>query len=146
VDLVCREVRQRSEPFGGMQVIFVGRLFSTSANRKKYIQKMEMIAISGYLKKKWHVLRTNLRRGACKTYRVAIFLSNTAKMSAQFLSILSAIRKILSDWNIWPHIEARKVLKTSLPADSPKAFHSQCRCGSCKYRRAIKNYYSGKEI
>lgn len=120
VEAVCREVRQNSEAFGGLQVIFVGDFFQlppiVKRDEEEILQqtliKGENKPIFAYESKAWK-----------NAEPVICYLSEQYRQDDEdFLNILSAIRTNTFSEYHFEKIESRKVNKTELPKDIPKLF------------------------
>lgn len=126
IEAVCREVRQSSEAFGGLQVVFVGDFFQLPPVIKKVIEKniqieedlqMTMIEsedeqIFAYDSPAWQRSRP-----------VVCYISEQYRQDDEdFLSILSAIRKDDFRNEHLKKIESRVVDESDFPQNVPKLF------------------------
>lgn len=119
VDAVCREIKRRPEPFGGIQVVLVGDFFQlppimkTEAERNgQAVLMKEPSARFAYGSPAW--ARANL---------VVCYLTEQHRQDDHdFLSILSAIRNNAFGGNHLRHIEARKIQHNRTPDGAPKLF------------------------
>ncbi len=123
VDAVCREVRQSSEAFGGLQVIFVGDFFqlppivkTAPENRNDDDQTLfteeEKPLLFAYQSAAW---------GRAKP--LVCYLSEQYRQDDQiFLTLLSAIRQNTFTTEHLSHIERRKNTHGTTPVGIPKLF------------------------
>ncbi len=123
VDAVCREVRSSSDPFGGLQVIFVGDFFQlppvvrntqeagNDDNQTLFIDD-EKPNLFAYQSSAWR-----------RATPIVCYLSEQYRQDdTEFLSILSAIRSDSFNETHLAHIQSRKLVRTDLPKDTPKLF------------------------
>lgn len=117
VDAVCRSVKRIEEPFGGMQVVFVGDFFQLPpVNPHTYAgvgvnRAQEKIAFA-YDSPAWEAARP-----------VACYLTEQHRQDDNiFLAILSAIRRNAFDDDHAAHLVARKVERGALPDSVPRLF------------------------
>lgn len=119
VDVVCREIKQMTKPFGGMQVILVGDFFQLppivrraedSSGQAELIEKIP--TLFAYDSPSW----TKLNPTIC-------YLTEQYRQDdSNFLEILSSIRRnVFSDDHL-RRIETRKIEYLSAPAGVPKFF------------------------
>ncbi len=109
VDAVCREIKQSPEPFGGMQVVFVGDFFQLPPIIKT---EEESLARFAYDSSSWGRLNP-----------IVCYLTEQYRQDDHdFLSMLSAIRRNAFGNNHLRHIEARKIEYYSAPEGAPKLF------------------------
>ena len=119
VDAICKEVKQNREPFGGLQVIFVGDFFQLPPIVKKNTDEDPQIALIelnqadfAYDSPAW--LEAN---------PVVCYLSEQYRQDdSVFLKILSAIRSDTFGEEHLVSISKRKVSSNSLPVNIPKLF------------------------
>lgn len=119
VDAVCREVKQNSEPFGGLQVVFVGDFFQlppiVKAERGDNYQDT--------------LMESPVARFACdspaweRARPIVCYLTEQHRQDDKtFLSILSSIRTNDFNEDHMVHIEKRKITHSSAPTGIPKLF------------------------
>ena len=119
VDAVCREVKQNSEPFGGLQVVFVGDFF----------QLPPIVRVGRSEDRQGLLIESPVARFACdstaweKARPIVCYLTEQHRQDDDiFLSILSAIRSNDFDEEHMGHIEKRKIAHSSAPKGVPKLF------------------------
>ena len=135
VDAVCREVRQNSEAFGGLQVVFVGDFFqlppimkpvrphdSFGTGGKNNEYEEESVQISLLPNEKQSIFAYD-----CPAWKnakpIICYISEQYRQDDKnFLSILSAIRHNDFKKEHLEKIESRKVDKKNLPKNVPKLF------------------------
>ncbi len=122
IDMVCREIKQASEPFGGIQIILVGDFFQLPPVVKR--EEMET--------EKQNLLITEI--GLPKTFAyssgawgraqlVVCYLAEQHRQDdADFLSVLSAIRTNNFLQGHRDHIMARHIRTNKPPEDITKLF------------------------
>ncbi len=108
VDMVCREVKQSSEPFGGIQIVLVGDFFQlppivkkdfTEVKQKTLMTQAEPVGTFAYESGAWE--RSRL---------VVCYLTEQHRQDdKEFLSVLSAIRANNISKKHLEHITARKI-------------------------------------
>ena len=121
VDAVCREVKQSSDAFGGLQVILVGDFFQLppiikNNNEDKSSQK-EMFSSEN----------NSAFAYDCSSWKnakfVVCYISEQYRQDdTDFLEILSAIRHDTFDEEHFEKIQLRKVDRSNLPKNTPKLF------------------------
>lgn len=120
VEAVCREIKQNSEPFGGLQTIFVGDFFqlppvvkTTSwENRAQTTFVEESPARFAYDSPAWR-----------RAKAVVCYLTEQYRQDDHhFLSILSAIRRNAFDNHHLRYLETRKIERRQAPGGVPKLF------------------------
>ena len=117
VEMVCREVKQNHQAFGGLQVLLVGDFFQLppvvkdlEGNTKTLIA--EAVQRFAYEAPCWS-----------KTKFITCYLTEQYRQDDRdFLSILSAIRRNSYDRTHHAHIEKRKITRESVPDDIPRLF------------------------
>ncbi|MFA5050495.1 MAG: helix-turn-helix domain-containing protein [Patescibacteria group bacterium] len=119
IDLVCREVKQNSEPFGGIIVIFVGDFFQLPPIIKIKNENNSQNSLLGnksahfaYDSPSWE--RANLA--------VCYLNEQYRQEDDNFLSILSSIRRNSFQSNHLCHLETRKIEYHLTPNNIPKLF------------------------
>jgi len=119
IEAVCREVRQNSEAFGGLQVVFVGDFFQLPPVVKKEEKNPQGTLIE----------EDNVSIFACdsnaweRTSPVICYLGEQYRQDdTGFLEILSAIRTDSFEEKHFEKILSRKIEKTNFPKNVPKLF------------------------
>ncbi len=122
VDMVCREVKQTSEPFGGIQIILVGDFFQLPPITKREETKDKQSSLIlpdigrpgtfAYDSSAWERARL-----------VFCYLSEQYRQDdADFLSVLSGIRANSVSAHHLNHITSRKIHKGDMPQNITKLF------------------------
>ena len=123
VDAVCKEVRQSSEPFGGLQVVFVGDFFQlppvvrrsepaeAESEMTLFIDDEEP-AIFAYDSPAWKKARP----------MVCYLTEQYRQDDDKFLAVLSAIRDNTFNESHLEHLVRRKAVEADILADVPKLF------------------------
>jgi len=119
IDTICREIKQNSEPFGGMQVVLVGDFFQLppiiKTQERNDSQIMLLEESSGrfaYDSPVWQ-----------KAKLFVCYLTEQHRQNDKnFLSVLSAIRSNNFNDTHLHYIEDRKVNHNSAPNTAPKLF------------------------
>ncbi len=105
-DLVCREVRRSSEPFGGLVVVLVGDFFQLPPiSRSREV-------VFAYESSTWRALNP----------LVCYLTEQYRQDDAAFLNVLSAIRSGEVEELHHETLMARKVVDEAPPADTPKLY------------------------
>lgn len=119
VDAVCREIKNSTEPFGGIQTVFVGDFFQLPPIKKRTIQNNNQEFL----------LDEPVATFACdapiwkKMNQITCYLTEQYRQDdADFVSVLSAIRRGDLNAEHIQHIEARKTEYALAPSDIPKLF------------------------
>jgi ATP-dependent DNA helicase PIF1 len=123
IDMVCREVRQNPEPFGGMQIIFVGDFFQLPpiVRREADPRKQKMlIETDEYAKNNNFAYDSGAwaraKPGVC-------YLSEQHRQDDDtFLSLLSAIRADNVEEEHFEHITSRQIDRSQMPENVTKLF------------------------
>ena len=119
IDAIWREIRQSSEPFGGIQVVLVGDFFqlppivkteAVNGAQTMFIEKP--LARFAYDSPAWE--RANPT--------VCYITEQHRQDDSDFLVLLSAIRRNAFGSNHLRHIETRKVERHTAPDGAPKLF------------------------
>ncbi len=129
IDAVCREVRNDSEAFGGLQVIFVGDFFQLPPivknesfnkqnentkdeyNQDLFIDKINS-KIFAYESDAWS-----------RAKPIVCYLSEQYRQDDDiFLSVLSSIRTNTFNEDMFSHLENRKIEKENIPNNLLKLF------------------------
>jgi ATP-dependent DNA helicase PIF1 len=120
VEAVCREVKQVDEVFGGLQVIFVGDFFQlppivrmeTEKNPQQALIETKTKSVFACDSRAWEDARP-----------ITCYLTEQYRQDdADFLSILSAIRKNTFNKSHLQKIESRSVEMDGIPENVPKLF------------------------
>ena len=123
VDMVCREVKQKSESFGGMQIILVGDFFQLPPIMKKDFaeEKQNTLVDVGRLQSGGTFAYDS---GAWERTRlVSCYLSEQHRQDdADFLSVLSGIRAGAVSPRHREHINSRKIEIGDMPENITKLF------------------------
>ncbi len=119
VDMVCRTIRESAEPFGGLQVVFVGDFFQLPPVVKKdTIQNAQATFMEDQFGRFAYdcVAWTGARSVVC-------YLTEQYRQDdMDFLTVLSAIRgNAFADVHL-SHIEKRKTLDHAAPLHAPKLY------------------------
>lgn len=119
IDAICREIKESQEPFGAMQLVFVGDFFQlppvvkTQADPDSQITFMEESAARfAYDSPAWR------RASPCACY----LTEQHRQDDADFLAVLSAIRRNAFADNHLSHIEARRIAASAAPQSAPKLY------------------------
>lgn len=119
VDAVCREIKQNSEPFGSMQVVFAGDFFQLPPVVKRESEESAQTAL----------IETSLARFAYDSPvwtglnpTICYLTEQHRQDDSDFLNLLSAIRHNAFDSNHLYHIEKRKVELGTVSDSVPKLF------------------------
>ena len=122
VDLVCREIRQNSEAFGGLQVIFVGDFFQLPPIVKKdYIEKKQNNLLSD-IQKNNGIFAYDSGAWERATPVVCYLTEQHRQDDKNFLSVLSAIRTNNVKKEHLKHINTRQIDIEDMPEDVTKLF------------------------
>lgn len=119
VEAVCREIKQSSEPFGGLQIIFVGDFFqlppvvkTAGENSPQNALVKEPPARFAYDSSAWRRAKV-----------VVCYLTEQHRQDDQnYLSILSAIRRNTFNSEHLCHLETRKIERQAPASAGPKLF------------------------
>ncbi len=119
VEAICREIKQNSEPFGGMQIVFVGDFFQLPPVAKREANENAQLRLIDEPEARFaHDSRawTNAKPVIC-------YLSEQYRQDDNiFLSVLSAIRSNSFEEDHFRHIESRKIDRSQIPSSAPKLF------------------------
>ncbi len=119
IDTICREIKQNTEPFGGIQIVLVGDFFQlppvmkmeTKSNAPAALFK-EPLCRFAYDSPAWE--RTN---------PIVCYLTEQYRQDDKdFLALLSAIRRNVFGSNHLQYIETRKIEHHAAPSRAPKLF------------------------
>ncbi len=119
IDLVCREIKQNSESFGGMQVVLVGDFFQLPPIIKKEENKQNSL-ISADI----NLGNFAYNSGAWERARMVVcYLSEQHRQDdADFLSLLSAIRADSVEEKHLEYIQERTIEHEDMPENTTKLF------------------------
>ncbi len=107
VDAICREVKQSSEPFGGIQIVLVGDFFQLPPITKNEAEKS-----FAYYAPAWKLANPF----------VCYLAEQYRQDDSNFLALLSAIRRNVFGGNHLRDIETRKIEPQAAPNGAPKLF------------------------
>ena len=122
VDAVCRKIRQSSEPFGGLQIVFVGDFFQLPPIIKREAENTEDSAQISFIEKSSARFAYDSSAWTLANPIICYLTEQYRQDDKDFLSILSAIRRNVFDSNHLRHIEIRKIEYRSAPLNAPKLF------------------------
>ncbi|MEK9143312.1 MAG: PIF1 family DEAD/DEAH box helicase [Patescibacteria group bacterium] len=119
IDAVCRKIKQRPDPFGGIQVVFVGDFFQLPPVVKREAQDNaqpklmeESSSRFAYDGPAWKEVNP-----------IVCYLTEQYRQDDRdFLTLLSAIRRNAFTIDHLHQIEARKTHPQSVPGNAPKLF------------------------
>lgn len=123
IDLVCREVKQNPEPFGGIQIIFVGDFFQLPpiVRRNADPKKQQALMDDGEQAK-----NNNFAYDAGAWERakpVICYLSEQHRQDDDtFLSLLSAIRADNVEQEHFEYVTSRQITRENMPENITKLF------------------------
>ena len=119
IDVVCREIKQKTESFGGMQLVLVGDFFQLPPIIKTEKENNAQIAFLGKSSARFAYDSSAWER----VNPVVCYLTEQYRQDDQnFLSILSSIRRNVFGVNQLRYIETRKIKDGSAPNGVPKFF------------------------
>ncbi|MFY9461613.1 MAG: helix-turn-helix domain-containing protein [Candidatus Sungiibacteriota bacterium] len=119
VDAVCREVKQNSEPFGGVQVVMVGDFFQLPPVVKTEAKNGLQTALVQEPSTRFAYDSTAWKR----TSPIVCYITEQYRQDDNnFLALLSAIRSNAFDSDHLRHIETRKIERHAAPNGVPKLF------------------------
>lgn len=118
VDAVCREIKQNSEPFGGIQVVLVGDFFQLPPIFKKETIEKQSALIA---EKKAHFAYES---NAWKRLKpVVCYISEQHRQDDKaFLELLSAIRSDSVEEEHYEYMKERFIEKTEIPENTTKLY------------------------
>jgi ATP-dependent exoDNAse (exonuclease V) alpha subunit len=122
VDMVCREIKQNGEPFGGIQIVLVGDFFQLPPIVKidHDIKKQNTLGMEDDSPK------SNFAYDASAWERarpVVCYLTEQHRQDdSKFLSVLSAIRSDDFSEEHFDYLTARQIVEADAPADITKLF------------------------
>ena len=120
VDAVCREVKQSSEAFGGLQVVLVGDFFQLPPIIKNDLEKSSQIEM--FSNENNSVFAYDCSSWENAKFVICYITEQYRQDDADFLAILSAIRTNTFDKNHFQKIASRKIKKENFPKNVPKLF------------------------
>ena len=118
VDAVCREIKQNSEPFGGIQVILVGDFFQLPPIFKKETIEKQSALIA---EKKAHFAYESNAWKRLKPVVCCISEQHRQDDKA-FLELLSAIRSDSVEEEHYEYMKERFIEKTEIPENTTKLY------------------------
>lgn len=123
VDMVCREIKQSSEPFGGIQIILVGDFFQLPPIVKRdYAEEKQSL----FMADEGSSSNSNFAYEAGAWERAQLFICYLTEQhrqdDADFLSVLSAIRNNKFSKKHLDHIKSRKVEIDNIPEKITKLY------------------------
>ena len=119
VDAVCREIKQNSEPFGGIQIILVGDFFQLPPIVKMDTEKNTRIAFAENSRSRFAYDAPSWTRS---NPMVCYLTEQYRQDDRDFLSILSSIRRNDFGGEHLRRIESRKIELPAAPNGVPKLF------------------------
>lgn len=125
VDAVCREVKQKSEAFGGLQVVFVGDFFQLPpVADKEFGRDVQDADLFVDIDPEAMPARFACDSRSWKEAKVlTCYLTEQYRQDdADFLSVLSAIRRNTFGKEHRAHLSKRKIDQSRAPANAPKLF------------------------
>ncbi|MBX4201035.1 AAA family ATPase [Candidatus Parcubacteria bacterium] len=123
VDMVCRQIKDESAPFGGMQVVLVGDFFQLPPVVKQEAEP-EVIDSQISLLGEKPMGRFAYDAEVWKRAQVAVcYLTEQHRQDdGEFLNMLSAIRTNTFDKKHLAYLASRNVAEHEVPVDAPKLF------------------------
>lgn len=121
VDMVCREVKQNDEPFGGMQIILVGDFFQLPPIVKRDLEPRKQTSLMGDVESSGTFA---YQAGAWqRAAPVVCYLTEQHRQDDKdFLSVLSGIRANNFSKAHEKHIFARQIEHDDMPENITKLF------------------------
>jgi len=119
VDVICREIKQNFEPFGGIQIVLVSDFFQLPPIVKEDRTGNSQMA---FLEEPRGRFAYNSPVWKKSNFIVCYLTEQHRQDDKDFLDLLSAIRSNIFDDNHLQHIKARKIERTAAPAGVPKLF------------------------
>ena len=118
VDAVCREIKQNSEAFGGIQVILVGDFFQLPPIFKREVEAKQSALIQ---EKKAHFAYESNSWKRLKP--VICYISEQHRQDdSAFLELLSAIRTDTVEEEHYEYMKERFIEKTEIPENTTKLY------------------------
>ena len=120
VDLVCREVKQNSEPFGGIQIVLVGDFFQLPPIQKvnTHTEQKQNKLISE--KEKHFAYEADLWDRA--SFVVCYITEQHRQEDQIFLDFLNALRRGEIEEEHYEYLKTRYISKTEIPENITKLF------------------------
>jgi len=124
VDAVCRKIKQNNQPFGGIQVVFVGDFFQLPPIIKKELSNNSIINNTGVMFAEEELLKFSYDSPAWISANPLIcYLTDQYRQKDDdLLSILSSIRANSFTNNHLRRIESRRIEHHKAPDGPPKLF------------------------
>jgi len=128
LDMVCREVKQNEEPFGGIQIILVGDFFQLPPIFKRdFAEEKQNSLINSYVRRVSHVGAGGnfaYESGAWTRARLVVcYLTEQYRQDdSDFLSVLSAIRANNVKDEHLSYINARHIETDDMPENITKLY------------------------
>lgn len=127
VDAVCREVKQSTLPFGGLQVVFVGDFFQLPpVVKRNFAQVKNEDSQESFFDEENAKPEKRFSYDSPAWIRanpLVCYLSEQYRQDDEaFLSVLSAIRKDMFEESHLESIASRKILIADAPKDIPKLY------------------------
>ena len=119
VDAVCREIKGSPEPFGGMQVIFVGDFFQLPPVVRREVQENTQTEL---IEKPSNYFAYDSPAWTEANPIVCYLTEQYRQDDSDFLGVLSSIRKGTFGSDHLSHLENRKIERESVPDNIPKLF------------------------
>jgi len=127
IDAVCREIKQNVEPFGGIQVVFVGDFFQLPPIVKSVLSDVEGAETENSAQAM--LIEEPSARFAYdspawkRANPIVCYLTEQHRQDdGDFLNLLSAIRRNAFNSSHLRYIEARKIERSAAPDGAPKLF------------------------
>src|SRR3989344_2084235 len=121
VDMGCREIKQSSEPFGRIQIILVGDFFQLPPIVKNSSEEKQASLISNSVSSKGNFAYT--AEAWERARPVVCYLTEQHRQDdADFLSVLSGIRRDSVEKSHLDHIHSRMSAPLNFPKNIPKLF------------------------
>ncbi|MCX6753040.1 MAG: PIF1 family DEAD/DEAH box helicase [Candidatus Nomurabacteria bacterium] len=118
VDAVCREIKQNSEPFGGIQVILVGDFFQLPPIFKREVATKQNALLSA--KKAHFAFESNAWR---RLKPIVCYITEQHRQDdSSFLELLSAIRTDTVEEEHYEYMKERFIEKTEIPENTTKLY------------------------
>lgn len=124
IDLVCREIKQSDESFGGMQVVLVGDFFQLPPIIKNDFRELKQNSFLDEITSTQTEGRFAYDSGAWDRARMVVcYLSEQHRQDDKdFLSLLSAIRSDLVEEKHLEYIQERTIENEDMPENITKLF------------------------
>ncbi len=121
VDMVCREIKQNPEAFGGIQVVLVGDFFQLPPIFKKDITTHKQSSLLGDKESNANFSYDSSAWGRAQF--ITCYLSEQYRQDdKKFLTVLNAIRKNKVEQEHMNHITARYIDMDDMPEHTTKLF------------------------